>query len=262
MQPLYNSIGEKYTITRSADPSITSTLAQFVELNNGYRFLDVACGTGNYTAALAKIGGCWHGIDISEIMLKKAAKRTSNIQWVMADVNSIPFAARSFSGAICSLAIHHFPELLRPFQEIWRVIDQGKFVIFTAFPEQMRNYWLCHYFPEMMEKSCQNMPPKESIVKALQAAGFEVEQTTPFHVTNQLQDLFLYSGKHRPDIYFDPVVRANISSFATLCTDTELMEGLEMLRGDLDSSKFDQIAQKYSASMGDYAYIIAKKSIG
>jgi hypothetical protein len=123
----------------------------------------------------------------------------------------------------------------------------------------MQSYWLCHYFPEMMRRSIEKMPTKKSVISALEAANFEIEKITPFFVTNNLQDLFLYSGKERPNLYLDPGVRLNISSFATLCDANELEKGLYELQSDLMSGAFEQIAKKYSSTAGDYAYVVARK---
>ena len=80
MQPLYDSIGSSYSATRRADPSITREIARLVEIRPEAKFLDVACGTGNYSCALASIGGVWHGTDISTVMLRKAAERSTCIK--------------------------------------------------------------------------------------------------------------------------------------------------------------------------------------
>jgi ubiquinone/menaquinone biosynthesis C-methylase UbiE len=161
MQPLYNSIGSTYGATRRADPAIAGQVSRLVNCASGSRFLDVACGTGNYTCALAASGGEWHGTDISEVMLKQAQEKSSGIKWSVGSVESLPYQDGYFDGVVCSLAIHHFAELDTPFREVWRVLNKGHFVIFTAFPEQMRSYWLCHYFPEMMQRSCEKMPSKQ-----------------------------------------------------------------------------------------------------
>ena len=68
---------------------------------------------------------------------------------------------------------------------------------------------------------------------ALRSAGFDAIQVQPYLVTKDLQDLFLYAGKQRPEMYLDAAVRANISSFATLCPADELTAGLDALRADL-----------------------------
>lgn len=259
MQPLYNEIGSTYCATRRADPFIAKTLARLVKVQKGHRFLDLACGTGNYTTALAEIGGEWHGCDISEVMINQARSKSSLIGWQLSKADSLPYQSKYFDGAMCTLAIHHFPDLLKPFQEVHRVLEQGVFVLFTAFSEQMEGYWLCHYFPEMMKSSIAQMPAQALVTTALQSSGFEIEKIEPFYITNELQDLFLYSGKDNPNQYLDPAVRANISSFASRCSKGELASGLERLSRDIESGEFSRVAASYQSTQGDYAYVVARK---
>jgi ubiquinone/menaquinone biosynthesis C-methylase UbiE len=261
MYKLYDSIGSTYGVTRRADPAIAQEILQLVHFKDGSQFLDVACGAGNYTCALAASGGQWHGTDISEVMLNQAVEKNSSIHWKVSSAEKLPYQDGLFDGVVCSLAIHHFAELGAPFKEVWRVMNRGRFVIFTAFPEQMQNYWLCHYFPEMLRRACLKMPTKQSVVTALQLAGFGIEKISPFFVTNQLQDLFLYSGKERPELYLDPSVRANISSFASLCSVEELQEGIHALRADIEDGRFREISQRYESTAGDYAFIVASKGV-
>ncbi|MBX7228965.1 MAG: class I SAM-dependent methyltransferase [Burkholderiaceae bacterium] len=262
MQPLYNEIGSTYCATRRADPTIARTLAGLVEVQKGRRFLDLACGTGNYTTALASIGGEWHGCDISDVMINQARSKSPAIDWKLSKADSLPYQSKYFDGAMCTLAIHHFPDLLKPFQEVHRVLDQGVFALFTAFPEQMEGYWLCHYFPEMMKSSIVQMPAQTLVTAALESAGFEIEKIEPFYITNELQDLFLYSGKDRPNQYLDSAVRANISSFASRCSVEELSAGLERLSRDIESGEFSKVAASYQSTHGDYAYVVARKRRG
>ena len=262
MQLLYNDIGHTYRTTRRADPAIAKTLADLLELQEDRRFLDLACGTGNYTDALASIGGNWYGCDISEVMVNQARLKNSTIDWKLSKADSLPYQNGYFHGAMCTLAIHHFPDQLKPFQEVYRVLNQGTFVLFTAFPEQMHEYWLCHYFPEMMKSSIAQMPAQELVTASLRSAGFEIEKITPFYVTNELQDLFLYSGKDRPNQYLDPTVRANISSFASHCSDAELADGLQRLSLDIESGTFSKVVSSYQSTRGDYAYVVARKRCG
>ena len=157
-----------------------------------------------------------------------------------------------------TLAIHHFPVLDSPFAEVYRVLRAGRFVIFTGLAEQMRHYWLCHYFPETMRRSIEQMPSESNIRAALSRSGFKSVNVNPFFVTNELQDLFLYSGKYRPHLYLDPSVRANISSFARLAPAAELQEGLARLSADLRNGAFASITARYASEVGDYAYIVAR----
>ena len=67
----------------------------------------------------------------------------------------------------------------------------GKFVIFTATPEQM--------------------PALDLVQGSLSEAGFTTMETEPYEVAEDLQDLFLYSGKPRPEMYLDPEFREALS---------------------------------------------------
>lgn len=259
MEPLYNAIGAGYRATRRANPGICRMLAQLAGIYPGGTFLDLACGTGNYTSALAALAGQWHGVDISDQMLHQAAAANPDIEWRIAGADALPYQDGFFNGAICTLAIHHFPNLHEPFKEVFRVLYAGPFVLFTAFPEQMRTYWLCHYFPEMMERSIQQMPARAAVTEALHNAGFTVDEIIPYHIPANLDDLFLYSGKDRPQLYLDSIVRSNISSFAALCPEAELNSGLQALQNDLTTGAFPMIAERYSADTGDYVFVVARK---
>jgi SAM-dependent methyltransferase len=256
---LYDSIGVGYGSTRRADPAITATLARHLQLRADARFLDLACGSGNYSIALAALGGQWQGLDQSRQMLERARERSTQVGWLHGDAGALPFAPQQFDGVVCTLAIHHFPALERPFAEVSRVLASGPFVIFTAFAEQMQHYWLGHYFPKMMGLSIEKMPTRAAVVGALHAAGFGAPEIVPFGVSNGLQDLFLYAGKLRPRLYLDAAVRANISSFATLCPPQELHEGLAALRADIECDRFAEVAARYPSALGDYAFVVARK---
>ncbi|MGP1718037.1 MAG: class I SAM-dependent methyltransferase [Methylophilus sp.] len=269
MQPLYDTIGLNYSQTRCADAAITATLAELLGLQAQGNYLDLACGSGSYTQALAALAGTWHGVDISETMIRQARAQRSwqaqsrhpRTQWQLGKANALPYANDVFDGVVCTLAIHHFADLQQSFREVYRVMQQGRFVLFTAFPKQMRGYWLCHYFPQMMKRAIEQMPTEAAVTAALQSAGFEIERIVPFCVTNALEDLFLYAGKARPALYLDPKVRANMSSFASLCPDTELAAGLQRLQCDIKSGAFSQVADSYRIGQGDYAYLVARKSL-
>lgn len=260
MAQLYDDIGKEYTKTRRADPAVRDHLFERLGVQASARCLDIACGSGNYTHALAARGGRWVGVDISRVMLAKAEAVHGAARFVRGDAARLPFRDGTFAGAVTTLAIHHFNDLEAVCHEAARVIDHGRWVIFTAFPEQMRAYWLNRYFPKMMERSIAQMPPSARVLKTLRDAGFALETVDRFRVTRALEDLFLYSGKDRPRIYFDPEVRKNISSFAALAEPDEIESGLELLAADLKSGAFLSARRDAESSVGDYIFIVARKN--
>ena len=260
MNTIYDKIGSGYDTTRKADPYILSQLNQFLEIKEHHNYLDVACGTGNYTSEMARFGGHWSAFDQSEIMLSEAKQKSKVVQWSKYDVENTSFESSYFDGAICSLAIHHFPDLSKAFNEISRVLKpSAHMVLFTATPEQMYGYWLNEYFPNMMRASCEHMPTLTAIENAINPHGLTIESTHPFFITPELLDFFLYSGKQRPDIYLQQHVRDGISSFRNLCSNKELETGLSKLQNDIATGVINDVIQKYRNDIGDYLFVVIAK---
>lgn len=256
---IYDRIGKIYDTTRCADPYIASRLAYHLKIQANSDYLDAACGTGNYTTALIEnFGGRWHGIDQSSQMIEAARKKKTHVNWHQANVESLPFENEIFDGAICTLAIHHFVDLNAAFGEIRRVLkDDCRFVIFTSTPEQTADYWLAEYFPEAIRKSAECLPDLETITDSLQKAGFTDIETESYNVAEDLQDLFLYSGKFKPEMYLDARVRANISTFSLLADPSEVERNCDLLRTDISSGKINELIERHRKS-DDYLFVIAR----
>lgn len=260
MNSLYDLIGIEYDTTRKADTEITRRLYNHLQVFDNSPVIDIACGTGNYTIALRVLGLNISGVDISKEMITSASRKTSQIQWIVGDATSLPFKKKEFKGAVCVLSIHHFKDLQKSFNEIYRVLESGsRFVIFTSTPEQMKRYWLNEYFPLMMKKSLEQMPGIEIVNKKLEEAGFLLIGNETFMIQPNLGDLFLYSGKYRPDIYLSEKVRKGISSFVTLADNEEVQKGIANLADDINNDKFLQRIKNYSSNLGDYIFVVAKK---
>lgn len=257
--PIYDKIGSCYDSTRRADPDIVKRLIHHLSIEPGGNYLDVACGTGNYTIAIASLGVSVHGIDQSRQMITKAASKGGSITWHVGNAETLPFPDGVFSGALCTLAIHHFCSWRPAFQEVFRVLDGGRFVIFTATKEQMQGYWLNEYFPTAMAKSIEQMPDVEEVIENLQSVGFSNIHTEPYEVGEAIQDLFLYSGKHRPAMYLDPRIRAGISTFAALADPSEVEYGCQKLAQDIQSGQITNVVETYRHNKGDYLFVVSHK---
>jgi SAM-dependent methyltransferase len=257
---VYDEIGAGYDDTRKADPYIASRILHYLDVRDRGIYLDVACGTGNYTVAMAaQSDAVFHGIDVSEHMIEKARGKSRSIRWSTGSAACMPYDDGTFSGATCILAIHHFKDMQGAFNEVSRVLSSGRLVIFTSDKKQMEGYWLNEYFPETMKTSTAKMPDVEEVSLALEAAGFEDIVTESYEVKPDLQDWFMYCGKHRPEMYLNPDIRKGSSGFAIFANRDEVERGLERLRGDIASGRIGEVMESYRHDNGDYLFIAAQK---
>lgn len=254
----YDHIGYGYDVTRRADPFIAARLGYHLQLAPGEPCLDLACGTGNYTTALARSDLALIGLDSSQRMLTAALSKDANRHWVLGDAAALPFRSESFTGALCTLAIHHFPLLVAAFAEVCRVLRRGRFVIFTQDHVQTEGMWLREYFPAILRQAIEQMPSVNQVVQILQTVGFVGISTELYEVRQDLQDLFLYSGKYHPERYLDPRVRAGISAFV-LANPVDVADGCVRLEADIRSGRIARVVEAARHSSGDYTFVIATK---
>ncbi|HNP19285.1 MAG TPA: class I SAM-dependent methyltransferase [Fulvivirga sp.] len=257
----YDQIGQNYNHTRKADPFLTSKLTDLLSPIPGKTYLDIGCGTGNYTLELEKTGAHFIGIDPSIEMLSKAKLKSKTIDWRVGFADNTGLVSESVDGILGTLTIHHWPDLYVAFKELHRILKpHGNIVLFTSTPEQMRGYWLNHYFPNMLESSMNQMPSFEKVKDVMEKSGFTIPQTEAYFVKPDLKDLFLYCGKHNPSLYLDPQVRAGISSFSSLANLDEVKQGLSKLQKDLMSEEINDVMKEYENNVGDYLFIKGSKS--
>jgi ubiquinone/menaquinone biosynthesis C-methylase UbiE len=74
-----NRAGTRYNKTRQADPHILSRLFQFLSPEKDKLYLDIGCGTGNYTIGLSERGINFGGVDPSIPMIQVAKKKSKKI---------------------------------------------------------------------------------------------------------------------------------------------------------------------------------------
>ncbi|WP_118952878.1 class I SAM-dependent methyltransferase [Taibaiella helva] len=258
----YDKIGTGYNSTRQADPYLAERLLYHLRPKTDRLYLDIGCGTGNYTITFADKDFKFIGVEPSEKMLNEARSRNQDINWLQGTAEQIPADDKMFDGIIATLTIHHWTDLKKAFVEIDRVLSaNGRFVLFTSTPEQMKGYWLNHYFPKMLHSSIVQMPSLVDIQEAIEQTELEITGIEKYFIKDDLQDCFLYVGKNNPTRYFDEAIRNGISSFSSLANMDEVKQGLSKLRNDIDDQAFDKIKGQYINELGDYLFItITKKT--
>lgn len=262
MKARYDHIGNGYNNTRKADPYIVERLQYHLNpIQKGF-YVDIGCGTGNYTSQLHQKDTQFIGIDPSEKMLSIAKNSYPNITWKKGNAEHISLENESIEGVVGTLTLHHWDSLEKGFSELYRIMKPyANLVFFTSTPAQMKGYWLNHYFPKMLEDSLQQMPSLEHITKAMQSAGFKDIFTEKYNVQPNLKDQFLYVGKENPKLYLNEAIRNGISSFSLLANKEEVEKGLLELEKDINSGAIHTIMDNYKNREGDYLFVLSQKEI-
>ena len=109
-------------------PETLDALVAALPLQPGERWLDVACGPGIVTRALAEHVGLAVGLDLTPAMLERArldAGGRANVRFVPGDAAALPWADGAFDGAVTRFSLHHLEDPGRALAEMARVVRPG-----------------------------------------------------------------------------------------------------------------------------------------
>lgn len=108
-------------------------IVEWLKPDDSHKALDIATGGGHVAKALSRHCGTVFATDLTKDMLQNTAyhlNSQSNIEYVVADAEQLPFLDDSFDLVTCRIAPHHFPSPNRFIEEVARVLkDNGKFLM-------------------------------------------------------------------------------------------------------------------------------------
>ncbi|HEX6728545.1 MAG TPA: methyltransferase domain-containing protein [Pyrinomonadaceae bacterium] len=96
-----------------------------VNIRNGVRVLDVACGPGYVAAAAKAAGGEPLGVDFSSEMVRLAGERYPDMEFRVGDAQALDFPDESFDVAIMNFGMLHLAEPEEAIAECARVLCKG-----------------------------------------------------------------------------------------------------------------------------------------
>jgi demethylmenaquinone methyltransferase/2-methoxy-6-polyprenyl-1,4-benzoquinol methylase len=138
-------------------------LVRLARARAGERALDLCCGTGDVTFALAKRGLCAAGLDFSGPMLAVATARSQRSEtgtgssaslwpqtgatfFLRGDAMNLPFADACFDVVTLSYGLRNLAGVEQGLREIWRVTGPGGRILVLDFGKPPNRVWRALYF--------------------------------------------------------------------------------------------------------------------
>ncbi len=117
----------------------------------GDRALDLCCGTGDISFALAKSGAVVTGLDFSDAMLAVANRRNSQhsnskTQFIQGDAQKTPFAAATFDAVTVGFGLRNLATWEAGLDEMARVAKPGARLVVLDFGKPDNMLWRWIYF--------------------------------------------------------------------------------------------------------------------
>jgi len=113
-------------------------LAERVRLRSPSKLLELACGTGAVTRALAErlpATVSMLATDLSQPMLDRAARIGTRrpVTWQQADAMNLPFSGATFDVVVCQFGVMFFPDRARAYEQVRRVLRPGGAFVFNTW---------------------------------------------------------------------------------------------------------------------------------
>jgi ubiquinone/menaquinone biosynthesis C-methylase UbiE len=157
--------------------------------------LDVACGPGILSAAIAKSARDVTPFDLTPQMLKKAAQRCAeagvgSVTFREGNAAELPFANEAFDAVVTRLSVHHFDRPARVISEIFRVLRPGgRFVVADVVSsEVVAESELQNAIEILRDPSHVRMLPGSELMSLVKDAGFEIEQQTAWDKPREFEE--------------------------------------------------------------------------
>lgn len=134
-------------------------VAELAKIKTGNRALDVCCGTGDISFALAQRGAEVTGLDFSPQMLEIAETRRlknpdshvapHNLKFVRGDAQQIPFAENSFDAVTVGYGLRNLTRWDKGLEEMIRVAKPGARLVVLDFGKPPNALWRKIYFAHL-----------------------------------------------------------------------------------------------------------------
>jgi ubiquinone/menaquinone biosynthesis methyltransferase len=205
---LFSTIADRYDLitgllSYGQDRRWKRRLVSLAQIRPGVRVLDLACGTGDITLALAGRGARACGLDVTHRMVQlarhKADAETSGARFVTGDMMALPFPDAAFDLVTVGYGIRNVPRIEPAIDEIRRVLKPGGLFLSLDFNTPSNRVvravylgyltmvgsllgWTLHRNPDTyryIPESIKRYPGAARVAEMLTRAGFDDSRVVP-----------------------------------------------------------------------------------
>jgi ubiquinone/menaquinone biosynthesis C-methylase UbiE len=179
------TIPASYDLARSHTPEVLdlwmNTIASCVGQGHISTVLDLGCGTGRFSQALAsRFAADVVGVDPSAKMLEQAQAKphSARIRYAMGRGEEIPLPSRSVDLVFMSMVFHHFKSPALVARECGRVLRDGGLVFLRAGTiEQVSSYPYLPFFPGSVPIMERILVANQVVRDTFESAGLRTIET-------------------------------------------------------------------------------------
>lgn len=222
VRAMFDEIVERYDLVNAVlslglDRRWRRSALDAAGIGSGQRILDLGCGTGDLSLAVARAGGRPVGLDVSARMLEAAVRRAAadrriaaepRLRLVQGSAFRLPFADDAFDGCVSGFVLRNLRDLPGAFAEMARVLRPGaraSLVDITEPPSRTLQGLFDTYFGlaapaigglvgrrhayRYLVESLAQLPPRQEVCTMLRQAGFRTASARP--LTGGMVTLFV-----------------------------------------------------------------------
>lgn len=169
--PVWQSVPEQ--VMRPGGLTVTEQALAYCDLQSDMRVLDLGCSTGaTLKYATAKYGVSGFGVDVSAELISQARQTNSQVGWMRAQGESLPFASESMDVVLseCTLSIFEMEFAL---SECARTLKRGGYFIVSDL--YARNENGVEALRQLPSGTCISAAmPKNQILEKIERCGLQV----------------------------------------------------------------------------------------
>jgi ubiquinone/menaquinone biosynthesis C-methylase UbiE len=170
------------------------TMFRLAELDGDKELLDIATGGGHTANAFASFVNKVTALDLTEEMIEAAERFIKgnghkNISFVKGDAEDLPFRDELFDIVTCRIAPHHFPNVKKFVEEVYRVLRvNGQFLLDdNVVPEDDEFDQFYNTIEKLRDFSHFRAWKKTEWIRMLELSAFNIMEWHRFEKTFQFE---------------------------------------------------------------------------